>query len=50
MSAAFETGAAQATGVGVNKAARRLFPLANPPQAILGLRGGGLERHIATNM
>ncbi len=32
---------AQATDVGVNKATRRLFPVASTPQAILGL---GLER------
>ncbi|WP_395686401.1 endonuclease III, partial [Caenimonas koreensis] len=32
---------AQATDVGVNKAARRLFPVANTPQAILDL---GIER------
>ncbi len=39
---------AQATDVGVNKATRRLFPLANTPQAILGLGEEGLKRHIAT--
>jgi len=39
---------AQATDVGVNKATRRLFPIANTPQKILALGLGGLERHIQT--
>lgn len=39
---------AQATDVGVNKATRRLFPVANTPQKILALGLGGLERHIQT--
>ena len=39
---------AQATDVGVNKATRRLFPLANTPQAILALGEAGLKRHIST--
>jgi len=39
---------AQATDVGVNKATRRLFPLANTPEAILALGEEGLKRHIAT--
>jgi endonuclease III len=39
---------AQATDVGVNKATRRLFPLANTPQQILALGEEGLKRHIAT--
>lgn len=39
---------AQATDVGVNKATRRLYPLANTPQAILALGEDGLKRHIAT--
>ena len=39
---------AQATDVGVNKATRRLFPLANTPQAILGLGVEGLEGYIKT--
>jgi endonuclease-3 len=39
---------AQATDVGVNKATRRLFPVANTPQAILALGQSGLESYIKT--
>jgi len=39
---------AQATDVGVNKATRRLFPVANTPQAILALGRDGLESYIKT--
>ena len=39
---------AQATDVGVNKATRRLFPVANTPQAILALGEDKLKRHIST--
>ena len=39
---------AQATDVGVNKATRRLFPVANTPQGILDLGLAGLEGHIKT--
>ena len=39
---------AQATDVGVNKATRRLFVVANTPQAILDLGLPALERHIQT--
>lgn len=39
---------AQATDVGVNKATRRLYPVANTPQAILALGEEGLKRYIAT--
>ncbi len=39
---------AQATDVGVNKATRRLFPVANTPQALLALGLEGLESHIRT--
>jgi endonuclease-3 len=39
---------AQATDVGVNKATRRLFPVANTPQQILDLGLDGLESHIKT--
>ncbi len=39
---------AQATDVGVNKATRRLFPVANTPQAILDLGIDALEGHIKT--
>ncbi|MBN8480673.1 MAG: endonuclease III [Xanthomonadales bacterium] len=39
---------AQATDVGVNKATRRLYPVARTPQAILDLGEEGLKRHIAT--
>ncbi len=39
---------AQATDVGVNKATRRLFPVANTPQKILNLGLDGLESYIKT--
>ena len=39
---------AQATDVGVNKATRRLFPVANTPQKIIALGLGGLESYIQT--
>jgi endonuclease III len=39
---------AQATDVGVNKATRRLFPVANTPQQILDLGLDGLEGYIQT--
>ena len=39
---------AQATDVGVNKATRQLFPVANTPRAILDLGLAGLEAHIKT--
>ena len=39
---------AQATDVGVNKATRRLFPVANTPQAILDLGEAALKRHISS--
>ncbi|MEO8670430.1 MAG: endonuclease III [Tahibacter sp.] len=39
---------AQATDVGVNRATRRLFPVANTPQAILALGEDGLKKFIAT--
>ena len=39
---------AQATDVGVNKATRRLFPVANTPQQIIRLGLEGLEGHIKT--
>jgi endonuclease-3 len=39
---------AQATDVGVNKAMRRLFPVANTPQAIVALGVEGLKPYIAT--
>ena len=39
---------AQATDAGVNKATRRLFPVANTPQAILALGQEGLEQYIKT--
>ncbi|MFZ5527122.1 MAG: endonuclease III [Pseudomonadota bacterium] len=39
---------AQATDVGVNKATRRLFPVANTPQAILDLGIEGLSDYIKT--
>jgi endonuclease-3 len=39
---------AQATDVGVNKATRRLFPVANTPQKMLALGLGGLEGYIKT--
>ena len=39
---------AQATDVGVNKATRQLFPVANTPQKILDLGLEGLEGYIKT--
>lgn len=39
---------AQATDVGVNKATRKLFPIANTPQKILDLGLEGLESYIKT--
>ena len=39
---------AQATDVGVNKAMRRLFPVANTPQAILALGEDKLRGYIST--
>ena len=39
---------AQATDVGVNKATRRLFPIANTPQKMLDLGLEGLEEQIKT--
>ena len=39
---------AQATDVGVNKATRKLFPVANTPQAIFDLGLDGLESYIKT--
>ncbi|WP_457354105.1 endonuclease III [Roseateles sp. P5_D6] len=39
---------AQATDVGVNKATRRLFAVANTPAQILALGQEGLESHIKT--
>ena len=39
---------AQATDVGVNKATRKLFPVANTPQAIAALGIDGLKPYIAT--
>ena len=39
---------AQATDVGVNKATRKLFPVAHTPQQILDLGLDGLERYIRT--
>lgn len=39
---------AQSTDVGVNKATRRLFPVANTPQAILDLGEDGLKQYINT--
>ena len=39
---------AQATDVGVNKATRRLFPVANTPQKMLNLELEGLETYIKT--
>ncbi|QDA58231.1 endonuclease III [Thermomonas aquatica] len=39
---------AQATDVGVNKAMRKLFPVANTPRAILALGEDGLKPYIAT--
>ena len=39
---------AQATDVGVNKATRKLFPVAHTPQAMLDLGEEGLKTYIAT--
>ncbi|MDO5504827.1 MAG: endonuclease III [Pseudoxanthomonas suwonensis] len=39
---------AQATDVGVNKATRRLFPVANTPRAIAALGVEGVKPYIAT--
>jgi len=39
---------AQATDVGVNKATRRLYPIANTPEAIYGLGVDGLKEYIKT--
>lgn len=39
---------AQATDAGVNKATRKLFPVANTPAAILALGQDGLESYIKT--
>ncbi len=39
---------AQATDVGVNKATRKLFPVANTPEAIYALGEEGLKEHIKT--
>ena len=39
---------AQATDVGVNKATKKLFPVANTPQKILDLGEEELKRYIAT--
>ena len=39
---------AQATDVGVNKATRKLFPVANTPAAILALGEEGLKKYIST--
>jgi len=39
---------AQATDVGVNKATRRLFPVANTPATLLALGEEALKRHINT--
>ena len=39
---------AQATDVGVNKATRKLFPVAGTPQAILALGEAGLKRYISS--
>ena len=39
---------AQATDVAVNKATRKLYPLANTPQAFLDLGEDGLKRYIRT--
>lgn len=39
---------AQATDVGVNKATRKLFPVAGTPQAMLDLGEDGLKRYINT--
>lgn len=39
---------AQATDVGVNKATRKLYPIANTPQAILDLGEEALKQYIST--
>ncbi|HTI97091.1 MAG TPA: endonuclease III [Rudaea sp.] len=39
---------AQATDVGVNKATRRLFPVAGTPEAMLALGEDKLKRHISS--
>jgi len=39
---------AQATDVGVNKATKKLFPVANTPRAIVALGETGLKRSIST--
>ncbi len=39
---------AQSTDVGVNRAMRRLFPVANTPTQLLALGEAELKRHIAT--
>ena len=39
---------AQATDIGVNKATRKLFPVANTPAAILSLGEDGLKRYVST--
>ena len=39
---------AQATDVGVNKATRKLFPVANTPAAMLALGEARLKKHIST--
>lgn len=39
---------AQATDVGVNKATRKLFPVANTPDRMLALGEAGLKRYIRT--
>jgi endonuclease-3 len=39
---------AQATDVGVNKATRKLFPVANTPESILALGVDGLKHYIKT--
>jgi endonuclease III len=39
---------AQATDVSVNKATRKLYPVANTPQALLALGEEGLKRYINT--
>ncbi|HNV84813.1 MAG TPA: endonuclease III [Arenimonas sp.] len=39
---------AQSTDVGVNKATKKLFPIANTPAAILKLGEAGLKKYIST--
>lgn len=39
---------AQATDVGVNKATKKLFSVANTPEAIVALGDGGLKKYIRT--